>query len=133
MIYIVVIFFHIFLSTEVKNITTDVHLSFGRRTGCIGSGTCAIEKPNNYSKSTYDANGTIEVVRDNIILKINKSSISVANAQAQFKDNTFTMEEKLPLSEHLSSAIGVDSNRSISTGTYTVIESKDHYEITFLK
>ena len=112
---------------------TDVHLSFGRRTGCIGSGVCAIEKPENYHKSTYDALGTIEIVRDNIILKINKSSISVADAQVQFKDQTFRMEEKLPLSESLTAAIGIDQNRNIPTGTYTVVESKDHYEIMFLK
>lgn len=130
MLYTITIFLHFFIASPN---TTDVHLSFGRRTGCIGSGICAIEKPDTYNKSTYDALGTIEVVRDNIILKINKNSISVANAQSQFKENTFTMEEQLPLSEKLSSAIGVDSNRNFSTGTYIVTESKDHYELTFLK
>ncbi len=130
MIYTITILFHFFLASQN---TTDVHLSFGRRTGCIGSGTCAIDKPNNYSKSTYDVNGTIEVIRGNIILTVNKNSISVADAQTQFQENIFTMEEQLPLSEHLSSAIGVDNNQSISTETYTVIESKDTYEITFLK
>ena len=132
MLYILIILIF-FTTNATENNTTDVHLSFGRRTGCIGSGVCAIEKPDNYNKSTYDALGTIEVVRDNIILKINKSSISVADAQAQFKDKTFRMEEKLPLSENLTAAIGVDQNRNIPTGTYTVIESKDHYEIMFLK
>ena len=132
MTYIIFIIFHLSLVNEV-NTSTDVHLSFGRRTGCIGSGVCAIEKPENYHKSTYDALGTIEIVRDNIILKINKSSISVADAQVQFKDQTFRMEEKLPLSESLTAAIGIDQNRNIPTGTYTVVESKDHYEIMFLK
>ena len=131
MIYFITIFFHV--SMWISTTTTDVHLSFGRRTGCIGSGICAIEKPNNYFKSTYDASGTIEVVRDHIVLKINKNSISVADAQTQFKENTFTMEEKLPLSESLSSAIGVDRSQHLSSGAYAITESKDTYEITFVK
>ncbi len=130
MLYTISIFLHFFLYSELSN-TTDVHLSFGRRTGCIGSGVCAIEKPESYHKSTYDALGTIEVARENIILKINKSSISVADAQTQFKDQTFRMEEKLPLSENLTAAIGGDQNRNIPAGTYNVVESKNHYEIMF--
>ena len=130
MIYTITIFFHFLLASQN---TTDVHLSFGRRTGCIGSGACAIEQPNNYFKSTYDGIGTIEVVRGDIILTINKNSISVADAQTQFKENIFTMEEQLPLSQNLSNAIGVHSNRRILTGSYNVIESAYSYEITFPK
>jgi len=131
MTYLIFILIYLFLGNEIE--TTDVHLSFGRRAGCIGSGACAIETPESYHKSTYDAIGTIEVINNDLILKINKSSISVADAKAQFKQNIFTMEEELPLSENLSRAIGVDQNRKISIGNYTVIESKNFHKITFTK
>jgi len=133
MIYTITIFFHLFLCSTTTNDSTDVHLSFGRRVGCIGSGICAIEQPDSYRKSTYDALGTIEVIQNNIVLKIDKTSISVADAQNQFKENTFIMKEQLPLSEKLCNSIGVDQHRNIATGTYSVIESENTYQITFLK
>ena len=80
-----------------------------------------------------DASGEMYLTETGkIVYEIDKESISVSNAQEQFKKGRFTMTNDFVIPSEITKAINSPKQSLvISAGVYTYRETKTHYVIEF--
>ncbi len=124
-----------FSFAKKETITIQVQAKFGKRgSGCIGvGGVCALDPPNNQTRTQYDASTNIFLTKDGkIALEFLKNSISVSKAEEQFGTSFFEIEEPFEFSTSLCSALKLKSNSFIiKKGKYPITSTKGSYRVVF--
>jgi hypothetical protein len=117
----------------IEEIRAEVNIKFGRGPNCTGRGSCSLAQPDGKQNTTFDSSGELYVnAGGNLVLEIDKSSMTVQMMEEQFVEGMFLMEENLVIPESLGEAINSGPSGSvIQAGIYPVQNFPDYFLIQF--